>query len=156
MKKALGTIMAAGLLTLGATGTAYATGTDPAAGSGDKPVTVHDHARGRHPGVRREAIRVAADAAASTIGVDVSEIKAAVKGGQTVGEFAESKGVSAQSVVDAIVSALNDRIDQAVADGKIPAERAAKVEERVPGFADRLVHSVPERFRTRTPAPSQG
>jgi hypothetical protein len=153
MKKFLATITAAGLLTLGAAGTAFAAGNDPGTASGPQPAA-QDQTQspsqnwGAHRGVRRGAIKVAAEAAASTIHVDIAQLKDAVKGGQTVGAFAESKTVSADAVVEAIVKALDDRIDRAVVDGKVDEPRAAKLKGHVLRFAQRFVNTVPKRFRT--------
>ena len=155
IKQSLAAVTLAGLLTVGVAGTAFAAPSDPGAASSDTPAgqtqtqnQTQTQDRAAHRGVRREAIKAAAQAAASTIGVDVAELRAAVKGGQTVGAFAESKGVSADSVVTAVVEVLNGRIDQAVTDGKVDEARAAKVKERVPEFAQRLVNTVPKRFQT--------
>ena len=150
-KKFLATVVAAGLLTLGAAGTAFAAENGPGAASSDTPAAqeqTQSQNRGAHRGVRRAAIKVAAQAAAATIGVEVAELRDAVRSGQTVGAFAESKGVSADSVVTAVVEALDARIDKAVTDGKVDEARAAKVKERVPEFAQRLVNTVPKRFQT--------
>jgi len=152
-KKFFATVVAAGVLTLGAAGTAFAAENGPGAPSSDTPAAQEQNQsssqnRGAHRGVRRAAIRVAAQAAAATIGVEVAELRDAVTGGQTVGAFAESKGVSADSVVTAVAEALDARIDQAVTDGKVDEARAAKVKERVPQFAQRLVNTVPKRFQT--------
>lgn len=160
MKKLLATITAAGLLTVGAVGTAFAAQTDPGAGSADKPPSTQEQgqagsdAKGAHRGLRRAAIKTAAEAAATTIGVQVSDLKDALKSGQTVAAFAESKGVSTQSVIDAVVKAIGDRIDQAVTDGKVTADRAAKAKDKVPAIADRLVNTVPKRFQAPAPAPA--
>ena len=153
IKQSLAAVTLAGLLTVGVAGTAFAAPSDPGAASSDTPAgqtqtQTQTQDRAAHRGVRREAIKAAAQAAASTIGVDVAELRAAVKGGQTVGAFAETKGVSADSVVTAVVEVLNGRIDQAVTDGKVDEARAAKVKERVPEFAQRLVNTVPKRFQT--------
>ena len=153
IKQSLAAVTLAGLLTVGVAGTAFAAPSDPGAASSETPagqtqIQTQTQDRAAHRGVRREAIKAAAQAAASTIGVDVAELRAAVKGGQTVGAFAESKGVSADSVVTAVVEVLNGRIDQAVTDGKVDEARAAKVKERVPEFAQRLVNTVPKRFQT--------
>jgi hypothetical protein len=155
IKQSLAAVTLAGLLTVGVAGTAFAAPSDPGAASSETPAgqtqaqtQTQTQDRAAHRGVRREAIKAAAQAAASTIGVDVAELRAAVKGGQTVGAFAESKGVSADSVVTAVVEVLNGRIDQAVTDGKVDEARAAKVKERVPEFAQRLVNTVPKRFQT--------
>lgn len=156
MKRALATVTAAGLLTLGAAGTAFAAGDGSDSGSTEQAPAAQEQTKAAHHGIRRAAIKTAAEAAAATIGVEVSDLRAAVKSGQTVGALAESKGVSAQSVVDAVATALNGRIDQAVADGKVAAERAAKAKERVPELSDRLVNSIPKRFQAAAPAPSEG
>ena len=155
IKQSLAAVTLAGLLTVGVAGTAFAAPSDPGAASSETPAgqtqtqtQTQTQDRAAHRGVRREAIKAAAQAAASTIGVDVAELRAAVKGGQTVGAFAETKGVSADSVVTAVVEVLNGRIDQAVTDGKVDEARAAKVKERVPEFAQRLVNTVPKRFQT--------
>jgi hypothetical protein len=147
MKQALATVTAAGVLSLGAVGTASAASNDP--GTGGQPAAQgQTQDRAARQGVRRGAIKVAAEAAAAKIGVEVAALKEAVKGGQSVGAFAESKGVSADSVVEAVVQALNGRIDQAVADGKVDEARAAKAKERVPEFAQRLVSTVPKRAQS--------
>ena len=151
-KKFLATITAAGLLTLGAAGAAFAAENGPGTTSNGTPAAQEQtqspsENRGAHRGLRRAAIKVAAQAAAATIGVEVAELRDAVRSGQTVGAFAESKDVSADSVVTAVVEALDARIDQAVTDGKVDEARAAKVKERVPEFAQRLVNTVPKRFQ---------
>jgi hypothetical protein len=152
-KKLLAIITAAGLLTVGAAGAAFAAENGPGTPSRDTPAAQEQtqfpsQSGGAHRGVRRAAIKVAAQAAAATIGVEVAELRDAVRSGQTVGGLAESKGVSADSVVSAVAEALDARIDQAVTDGKVDEARAAKVKERVPEFARRLVNTVPKRFQT--------
>jgi tellurite resistance protein len=156
IKRALATVTAAGLLTLGAAGTAFAAENGPESGSTEKAPAAQEQGRGAHRGLRRAVVKTAADAAAATIGVETSDLRAAIKSGQSVGAFAESKGVSAQSVVDAVTQALNDGIDQAASEGKVTAERAAKAKERVPELAERLVNSVPKRFQAEAPAPAAG
>lgn len=145
-------ITAVGVLTLGAAGTAVAAENG---GTGDQPAASAQGQRAHH-GARLVAFMVAVQAATATIGVEVSELRAAVKGGQTVGAFAESRGVSSESVVGAIVNAIGARIDQAVADGKLPADRAANVKERVPELADRFVNTLPKRFQSSGQALAQG
>ena len=95
--------------------------------------------RHRHPRLRelaREEFRVAAD----TIGIPVAELREAVEGGQSIAEVAEAHGVSAQSVVDAVVTDLSAKLDQAVADGRITQERADTVKERLPERITNLVN----------------
>ena len=142
MKRLVAAVTAAGLLTVGAAGTAGALeGDGTTSGSGGATT---DQYR-RHP--RRAVLRIAAGAAAETIGVTVDELRAAVRGGQSVAAFAESKGVDPDAVEQAVAGALNDAVDQAVADGRVADERAARIRERIPGAAERIVNTVPKRFQ---------
>ena len=141
MKKLIAALTTAGVLTVGAAGTAVAL--EPAGGSDASPeATAAQHpARGR-----RVALRVAAHAAASAIGVPVTELRDAVRGGQTIAAFAESKGADPDQVEQAVVDALNGAIDKAVTAGWLDADRAAALRERVPKAADHFMHTVPRRF----------
>jgi hypothetical protein len=150
MKKLIATLTAAGLLTFGAAGTAFAAGDN---GNGSDTPAAGQQAR---HGVRRGAIKAAGEAAATAIGVTTDELKAAVKGGSTIAEFAQSKDVSVDTVTQAIVASLSDKLDQAVANGKVTAERAAKVKERLPKLADRFVNREFGQRGASQPAPSQG
>jgi hypothetical protein len=147
IKKAIATT-AAGVLLVGALAVnAGAADGDPGTAPGGESV-----AQGRHP-VLRGAIRVAAAAAAETIGVEPSALREAVRGGQTVGEFAESQGVDPDEVEQAIADALTARIDQALAEGKISENRAAKARDRVATFADRIVNGHPRQAGVADAAP---
>jgi hypothetical protein len=152
MKKLIASLTAAGLLTFGAAGTAFAAGDNGTGSSGDTPAAGQ---QARH-GVHRRAIKAAGEAAATAIGVTTDELKAAVKGGATIAEFAQSKNVSVDTVTQAIVAALSDKLDQAVANGKVTAERAATVKERLPTLADRFVNHEFGQRGAGQPAPSQG
>ena len=78
--------------------------------------------------------------AADTIGIESSALLAAMRDGQTVAEVAEDNGVDPSAVVDAIVAAQRERLDQAVEDGELTQEeadaRAADLEERVTAFVE--------------------
>ena len=151
MKKLIASLTAAGLLTFGVAGTAFAAEGDSGSG-GNAPATQQQG----HRGLRRGVLRIAGEAAATAIGIDKAELRDAVKGGSTIAEVAESKGVSVESVTDAIVAALTDKLDQAVANGKVTAERAATVKERLPERADAFVHHEFGRHAPAEPAPSAG
>jgi hypothetical protein len=147
MKKLLAAATAVGLLTLGAGGTAFAqsdggssTSTTAPAADSSKAQTPGQDRRAARRERRREALKAAAQAAADAIGVTKDELKAAVKGGQSVAELAQSKGVSVDDVKSAISKALGDRIDKAVSDGKITADQATKAKDRVAKVVDRLVN----------------
>jgi uncharacterized protein YidB (DUF937 family) len=152
MKKLIAAVTTAGLLTLGLAGTAFAAGGGGSSNGGNTATTQTAKGTARHP-IARRALRTAVKTAADTIGVQPKDLLVAVKGGQTVGEFADSKGVPAKTVVDAIVKALDDKIDKAVTDGKLDAARADKLKARVRKFADRVVNTHPKRFANKQ-APS--
>jgi hypothetical protein len=141
MKKLIAALTAAGLLSVGAIGTAGAL--EPAGGSDAGP----NATAAQHPlRARWVALRIAARTAAATIDVPVTELRDAVRGGQTVAAFAESKGADPDHVEQAVVDALNGAIDKAVDAGRLDADRAAALRERVPRAADHFMHTVPKRF----------
>ena len=65
--------------------------------------------------------------------------------GQTLGETAEANGISSETIVDAIVAAMTERLNQAVTDGKLTPEEAAEKAEGIPDRATEIVNTVPER-----------
>jgi hypothetical protein len=74
------------------------------------------------------------DAAAGAIGVSTSELVSALRDGRTIAEVAEAHDVPVAEVVDAIVEAEQDRLDELVAAGRLTQEQAdalsADLEER--------------------------
>jgi transposase-like protein len=65
-----------------------------------------------------------------------------IRGGKTVAAVAGEHNVDPAGVVNAVVTALNQRIDQAAVEGKIDADRAAKAKEKVPNLANRFVNET--------------
>ena len=128
MKKLIAALTAAGLLSVGAIGTAGAL--EPAAGSDTAPEGHRGPApASRTPGGAPHRRR----AAAATIDVQVTELRDAVRGGQTVAAFAESKGADPDHVEQAVVDALNGAIDKAVTAGRIdrrPCRRTPRARSR--------------------------
>jgi polyhydroxyalkanoate synthesis regulator phasin len=76
------------------------------------------------------------DAAAQAIGITPDQLMQEHKAGKTLAQVAQAHGIDPQKVADAIVAKISADIDKAVADGKIPADRAAKMKaeltKRVP------------------------
>ena len=141
MKKLIAALTTVGLLSVGVAGTAGAL--EPAAGSDASPKA----AEARRPARgHRVALRIAARAAASAIGVPVTDLRDAVRGGQTITAFAESKGADPDQVEQAVVDALNGAIDKAVIARRLDTDRATALRERVPQAADHFMNTVPRRF----------
>ncbi|NND12632.1 MAG: hypothetical protein HKO10_01595 [Acidimicrobiia bacterium] len=84
-----------------------------------------------HRGHRGARLEVAADA----IGITSEQLRDAVQAGSTIAEVAGDNGVDPQSVIDALVAEKQERLDQAVADGRLTeeeaAEKAAEIETNV-------------------------
>lgn len=77
------------------------------------------------------------------LGITAEEVRAAAQAGTTLAELAEANGVSSQRLVDALVAATQERLDDAVADGRLTQaeadERAAEVESRITQSLDEPV-----------------
>jgi ribosomal protein S20 len=128
MKKIIAVVATAGLLVAGTAGLASAA---------DSPDAL---AQDRVAGKGRR-IAGALKVAATAIGVEPQALRAAVRDGDSVADVAESHAVAPQAVVDAIVAAANTKIDEAVAAGRIDAERAAAAKARLPERISKLVES---------------
>ena len=79
---------------------------------------------------------------ADLVGTDSQSLREALKDGQTLAEVAVSNGVEVEAVIEALVAKANERIDEAVAAGKLTdseaEEKRAEVEMRIVSF----VHEV--------------
>ena len=71
------------------------------------------------------------DAAAEVIGVSPEELREALRDGTSLADLAEANGVDAQDVVDVLVAEATERLDQAVADGRLTEEKAADIAEHL-------------------------
>ena len=70
------------------------------------------------------------DAAATALGMDESALRDELRDGKTIADVANEKDVDLQAVIDALVAAANEKIDQAVADGRISSDRADDMKSR--------------------------
>lgn len=133
MKKLVAALTVTGLLVAGG-GAAYAAGPG---GTGGSASGAAQNGRRGHGGAR-----LALQTAATTIGVSPADLATQIRGGKTVAAVAGEHNVDPAGVVNAVVAALNQRIDQAAAEGKIDADRAAKAKEKVPDLANRFVNET--------------
>jgi len=86
--------------------------------------------------------RLALRTAASTIGVSPQDLAGQIRSGKTVAAVATEHSVDPANVVNAVVAALTQRIDQAAAQGKIDANRADQAKQKVPDIANRFVNET--------------
>ncbi len=98
-----------------------------------------DHQRGLGKGMREGVLATVA----KTIGVSPGDLLKALKSGKSIAQVAQAKGVDVQKVQGAIVTAANAKIDAAVKAGKLDAAKAAKLKQRLPEMAKRIVNKVP-------------
>ena len=66
------------------------------------------------------------DPAAKALGMSVDDLRAALKDGKTLAQVAKDKGVDPQKVIDALVAEAKTHLDQAVTDGHLTKDQAAK------------------------------
>lgn len=105
----------------------------------------HDGPRGDRPGPRR----IALDTAAEAIGISAEDLRTALRDGSTIAEVATANDIEVQTVVDALVAEATERIDAAVADGRLDAKRAEEIKAELP---DRIT----ARVNGDDPDPSEG
>jgi ribosomal protein S20 len=87
------------------------------------------------------------DKIAQVIGITVDDLEAQLKQGKTLAEIAGDKK---QDLITALTDAANARIDKAVADGHLSAEKAATLESQVTERITRLVEQgLPGRHGLR-------
>lgn len=123
MKKLVAAVAVAGLLVAGGASVAAAAGPGPGGGG-------------------YGGIRAAGRTAASTIGISPQELRSQIRSGKTVAQIATDHGVDPNAVVNAIVTALTQKIDQRAAAGTIDANRAAQAKQKLPDLASRFVNET--------------
>jgi hypothetical protein len=135
MKQLVAAVTVAGVLVAGGSA-AWAGQPDGSGGTGAPGAGAAQQSRRGH------GVRLALRTAATTIGVSPEELGTQIRGGKTVAAVAGERNVDPATVVNAVVGALTQRIDQAAAEGKIDADRAAKAKAKVPDLANRFVNET--------------
>jgi prolyl-tRNA editing enzyme YbaK/EbsC (Cys-tRNA(Pro) deacylase) len=88
---------------------------------------------------------------ADVIGISTDDLRAALRDGQTLAQVAEANGVDRQQVVDALVANGTERLDAAVAAGRIDHATADERKASLPDRAADLVNGELERNAHRHP-----
>lgn len=81
--------------------------------------------------------------ALADLGLTAEIIRAGFEDGQTLAEIATANGVEVQAVIDALVAEANERIDQAVADGRIDETEAEEKKAEAVERITEMVNSEP-------------
>jgi hypothetical protein len=127
MKKLVAALTVAGVLVAGTASAAVAAGP------------------GGQGGRAHEGARVAGQTAAATIGISPEELRSQVRAGKTVAQVSTEHGVDPANVVNAIVGALTQQIDQKAAAGAVDANRAEHAKQKLPDVANRFVNATKQR-----------
>jgi hypothetical protein len=93
------------------------------------------------------------EAAAGYLGVSADELRSSLSAGKTLADVAREKGKSVDGLVAAMVSAAKERLDQAVADGRLTSaqrdEIASRLQERISELVENGRPAPPARFGFR-------
>ena len=131
-KQLVATVALAGAVTAGTAGVAFAA--DSTSTSAQDPSAQQV----RHPFLR--ARRALAGFVANQIGITRAELRAGLKSGQSIADIATAHDVDVQTLVNAIVEKVDQRVDQAVQNGRISAERGETIKSKVPDRVNTLVN----------------
>ncbi|WP_139492566.1 hypothetical protein [Brevibacillus dissolubilis] len=103
--------------------------------------------RGEHGGFGGHG-GFASEELATLLNLDQDALKEQLQSGKSLAEIAEAQGVTKQAVIDLLVSEHQARLDQAVTDGKLTAEKAAEMktdmETRVTEMVENKGYGKPE------------
>jgi urease alpha subunit len=91
---------------------------------------------------RRRLRREGAAISAKAIGVTTKALVTELRTGKSVAEVATEHGVSVTTVVNALVSAADARVDQAVAKHTLTLAQAAAIKAKLPALATKAVDHV--------------
>lgn len=96
---------------------------------------------------------------AKSIGITEDQLKTELKSGKSIAEVAQAHGVDPQKVINDLVAAATKKLDEAVASGKLPADRAAKLKEQLTDHITKMVNAKrgehPGDGKGRGPKPDQ-
>ena len=100
-----------------------------------------ERSEGRHGrGGEAFGLGVASEALTDLLGVDGEELRTQLRDGATLAEIAEAQGVGSDAVVDELVAELQERLDNAVENGRIDQaeadEKLADAEARITDMVD--------------------
>ncbi|MDH3294935.1 MAG: hypothetical protein OER95_11520 [Acidimicrobiia bacterium] len=107
---------------------------DESVDTDDESVDTTEEGRGHHRhhrGLRGRVKAFTADVVTDTLDMSVEELWEALAGGKSLAEVAVDQGVAAEDLEAALLTAAEDRIDEALAKGRIDQERADEMKARM-------------------------
>lgn len=94
------------------------------------------------PRAARMLVAALVRATVEATGQDAPAVRQALVGGQSLAQFAAANGSSGDEVVQAVVAKARERIDKAVARGRITSERAETLIDKLTTRATELVNDT--------------
>ena len=94
---------------------------------------------GRGHGHSRAGKHLALDVAAETLGLDEAVLRERLRAGESLAEVAEAEGVELSTLTGALQAEAEERLAQAVEDGRLTQEQA---DERKAGLPERIADAV--------------
>lgn len=91
-------------------------------------------------GWRIHALGGIVSSVAGTLNMTPREIAQDLRQGQSLAEIGQAKGVSTDTLKSAILTAAGDKLDQAVADGKLTQDQADKITARLTDNIDKILN----------------
>jgi predicted DNA-binding protein (UPF0251 family) len=109
-------------------------------GPGDKPNGPGQ--RGQGPD-GRQAMRGGLGVAAEAIGITPEQLRQELRSGKSLAQVAQERGVSRDTLKQRILAAQQQRLDQAVQQGRMTREQATQVMNRLSANIDRMLDFTP-------------
>ncbi|WP_029422104.1 LysM peptidoglycan-binding domain-containing protein [Alicyclobacillus macrosporangiidus] len=78
---------------------------------------------------------------ANILGIDQTTLKSDLQSGQTLAQIANSKGISEQTLISDLESALKQKLDQAVQNGKLTSQQEQQMLQKFESNAQKFVES---------------
>jgi hypothetical protein len=89
------------------------------------------------------------EAAASYLGLTEAQLRTQLNGGKTLGQVARDRDKAVDGLVDALVASANEKLDQAVEDGRLTKAQADEIKQGQRARITEFVNSGRLRFRFR-------
>ncbi len=93
--------------------------------------------RGHRHGQRGASL----EALEETLGLSGEEIRAELEAGNTLADVAEAQGVSVEDLADQLIANMEERLDQAVENGRIDEDKADEIREGLEEKVDERLNS---------------
>ena len=93
------------------------------------------------------------EAAAETLNLTEDELRSALRDGSSLADLAEEQRVAVEDLVDALVAAAEERLAEAVDNGRITQERADEIAATLP---ERVAEAVERTWEPRGPGRHHG